>query len=112
MSASHNYWNELLTKFGQEYIIKNRMEILSIYYVIGAYWNGDLKLKTGDTFTIPKSKYGSIPETTYKVMNTGISKCLNVIKETGNGNIKLSDKHASGLLFEYKGNVTYIFFLL
>ena len=93
MAELHRSWNKILTPDGVEYMLKHKYEILCLYYRIGVYWNNELSLKVGDTFTISKSKFK-----TYKAMSTGIAKSDERI-----GNIILSSEYAAGLLFKYKG---------
>ena len=102
MAELHRSWYKILTSDGCEYMLKHKFEILCLYYRIGIYWNKELSLKVGDTFTISKSKFK-----TYKAMSTGIAKCDERI-----GNIIVSDQYAAGLLFKYKGLLLIVYILL
>ena len=102
MAELHRSWYKILTPYGCEYMLKYKFEILCLYYRIGIYWNKELSLKVGDTFTISKSKFK-----TYKAMSTGIAKCDERI-----GNIIVSDQYAAGLLFKYKGLLLIVYILL
>lgn len=93
MAELHRSWCKILTPDGVQYMVKYKFEILCLYYRIGVYWNKELSLKVGDTFTISNSKFK-----TYKVMNTAIAKSDERI-----GNIIVSSEYAAGLLFKYKG---------
>lgn len=91
-----NYWNEILTEKGREFLNKNRDEFFGIWCT-GNKWNyQDLnnELKVGDVISIPFSPYH------YKVFSSGFTKT-----DDPKVTYQVSKHNENGLLFKWKGIV-------
>lgn len=115
-----SFWNTILTPGGGTFIEKyGKLEIASIYYLQGRFWNPELthKLYTGDIFTIGgKTQDGNIAGLIYKVMNSTILRAYPVsdkemLNDSDNNNYIISKKYAAGMLFKYKGTFYYHYYL-